>query len=157
MTADWCQCACWLAPMCPLIGGHHFHWLALLWPLTTNLVCRASRLMSCDVRDPVTWSERKRKFWTDKLCNCVRETNGSLDSSNSCKWLSSSRLHKLHESKFTSVVRIQQGIQFIRSKLAIFLLMVRCQGGSGHFQCRREDGETAAVSRRAGGSLEDIY
>ena len=49
----------------------------------------------------------------------MRETNENFNSRNSCKQLGTSRLHELDESKFPFVSRIE----FIRSKLSIFLLM----------------------------------
>ena len=46
----------------------------------------------------------------------MRETNGSFDSSNSCKRLETNRLHVSHESELPFVSRIE----FIRSELSIF-------------------------------------
>ena len=66
--------------------------------------------------NPYTWVE---KFESFERINSIRETNGNFDSCNSCKRLVPSRLHELHESKFPFVSRIE----FIRSKLSIFLLM----------------------------------
>ena len=39
--------------------------------------------------------------------NSIHETNGRFESCNSCKRLVSSRLHKLHETKFLFVSRIK--------------------------------------------------
>ena len=50
----------------------------------------------------------------------MRETNGNFDSCNSCERLGTSRLHELHESKFSFVSRIE----FIRSKLSNFFAHV---------------------------------
>ena len=60
-----------------------------------------------------------RKFESFERINSIRETNGNLDSCNSCKRLGTSRLHESPESKFPFVSRIE----FIRSKLSNFLLM----------------------------------
>ena len=60
-----------------------------------------------------TWAE---KFESFERINSIRETNGNIDSCNSCKRLVPSRLHELHEPKFPFVSRIQ----FIRSKLSYF-------------------------------------
>ena len=57
-----------------------------------------------------------RQFESFERINSIRVTNGNFDSCNSCKWLGTSRLHDLHQSKFSFVTRIE----FIRS---IFLLM----------------------------------
>ena len=62
---------------------------------------------------PYTWAE---KFESFERINSIRETNVNFDSCNSCKRLGTSRLHELHESKFTFVSRIE----FIRSKLSNF-------------------------------------
>ena len=62
---------------------------------------------------PYTWAE---KFESLERINSIRETNGNFDSCNSCKRLGTSRLHELHESKFSFVSRIE----FIRSKLSNF-------------------------------------
>ena len=62
---------------------------------------------------PYTWAE---KFESFEWINSIRETNGNFDSCNSCKRLETSRLHELHESKFTFVSRTK----FIRSKLSNF-------------------------------------
>ena len=62
---------------------------------------------------PYTWAEKSESF---ERINSIRETNGNFDSCNSCKRLVPSRLHELHESKFTFVSRIE----FIRSKLSNF-------------------------------------
>ena len=60
-----------------------------------------------------------RKIESFERINSIRETNGNIDSCNSCKRLGTIRLHELHESKFLFVSRIE----FIRSKLSNFLLM----------------------------------
>ena len=62
----------------------------------------------------MTPDTRAEKFETFERINSIRETNGNLDSCNSCKRLVLSRLRELHESKFPFVSRIE----FIRSKLS---------------------------------------
>ena len=63
------------------------------------------------------------KFQSLERINSVRETNRSLDSCNSCKRLGTSPV-----SKFPFVSRIE----FIRSKLSIFLFLCRdCQSRAG--------------------------
>ena len=60
---------------------------------------------------PDTWAEQIESF---ERINSIRETNRNFDSCAPCKQLGTSRLHQLHESKFTFVSRIE----FIRSKLS---------------------------------------
>ena len=62
---------------------------------------------------PDTWAE---KFESFERINSIRATNENFDSCNLCTRLVLSRLHKLHESKFSFVTRIE----FIRSKLSNF-------------------------------------
>ena len=71
------------------------------------------------VRDICRLDTRAEKFETLERTSSIRKTNGNLNSCNSCRRLGSSRLHDLHESKFSPV----SCIEFIRSKLSIFLLM----------------------------------
>ena len=74
--------------------------------ITSRIVCS----------DPVYMSRVADKFESFERINSIRETNGNLDSCNSCERLGTSRSHELHESKFSFVSRIE----FIRSKLSNF-------------------------------------
>ena len=66
---------------------------------------------------PDTGAEQFESF---ERINSIRETNQNFDSCNSCKRLVPSRLHELHESKFSLVSRIE----FIRLQLSNFSVHV---------------------------------
>ena len=62
---------------------------------------------------PDTWSEKIESL---EWINSIRETNENFNSCNSCKRLIPSRLHELHDSKFSFVSHIE----FIRTNLPNF-------------------------------------
>ena len=64
----------------------------------------------------------------------MRKTNGGFDSCNACKRLGTSRLHELHESKLTFILRIE----FIRLKLANFSAYVSGVSGFAWAICKHK-------------------